>query len=439
MKKVTLKLAAMALLLMVSIITVVSASYAWLTMSENPTVNGIQVSLSGGNTILIAPDVSHQVDGVVYHYPGAFSDNLDFSRLDNYAYLQTLSGLTPVSTADGINWFMATYFTPDDELVKAGLASAGSLRPYHDFALDNSLLYANQPAGSEQIAAGHYIYLDFWVVSPGADYQLRISTGENSGSYVIDLLDPVLSGDTFTGYTLQNNGITSTSTSVRVGFLTSRQLSADNALILYQNSNGYDSRFHALRGVYPEPGNTVLNPENYDFMIYEPNADAHPSGAAEDGSYVATYPLENFNGVANPTNVLDRTTVQLTNWWSMEPGGTDLMLEQLFQTALHGKTDYEEAANTFYTEYLQGQFAALINRGAFIRSSAILQDYISAERLQTLEKSTATEDVYIVELQRNVPQRIRMFIWLEGQDVDWDPSCAGRSFAVSLEFAGGSR
>lgn len=438
-KKVTLKLVAMALLLLVSIVTVVSASYAWLTMSDNPTANGIQITLSGGTTILIAPDVTQQVNGVTYHYPGRFSDTLDFGNLANYDYLQNLSGLTPVSTADGIHWFMASYYDAEDELVKQGLVSAGSLRPFHDFALDDALVYANQPAGSEMIAAGHYVYLDFWVVAPGADYQLRISTSEDAGSFVIDLLDPVLSGQTITGYTLQNNGITSTSASVRVGFLTSRDLQMDDAMALYQQTADYDSRFTALRGIYPEKGSPVRNPEDYSFLIYEPNADAHPTGAAENGAYVATCPLESFNGVANPVGVLDRTTVQLTNWWSSVADGSSLLVEQMFQTALHGKSDYEAAANTFYTEYLQGQFHSLINRGSFIRSSAVLQDYISAERMQTLEKSTATDDVYIVELERNVPQRIRMFIWLEGQDVDWDPSGAGRSFAVSLEFAGSSR
>ena len=438
-KKVTLKLAAMALLLVISIITVVSASYAWLTMSENPVANGIQVSLSGGTTILIAPDMSQTVNGVTYHYPGTFSDTLDFGQLASYDYLQGLSGLLPVSTADGIHWFMASFYDEEDEMVKAGLASAGSLRPYHDFQLDDALLYANQPAGSDQTGAGHYIYLDFWVVAPGADYQLRISTGEDSGSFVIDLLDPVFSSNTVTGYTLQNNGITSTSASVRVGFLTSRELLTEDAVALYQQSAGYDSRFAALRGIYPEKGNAVQNPENYHFMIYEPNADAHPTGAAENGSYVATYPLESFNGVANPIGVLDRTTVQLTNWWSLGADGSTLLLEQIFQTALHGKSDYEAVADTFYTEYLQGQFTSMVDRGSFIRNSADLLDYISAERLQTLEKSTASENVYIVELQRNVPQRIRMFIWLEGQDADWDPSCAGRCFAVSLEFAGSNR
>jgi len=40
-------------------------------------------------------------------------------------------------------------------------------------------------------------------------------------------------------------------------------------------------------------------------------------------------------------------------------------------------------------------------------------------------------------LEKNIPQRIRMFIWLEGQD----PDCIGFAdsvpFAIGLELAGG--
>lgn len=436
-KKVYLKLAAMTLLMLVSIITVVSASYAWLSMSESPAVSGIQVSLSGGSTILIAPDQSTTAEGVVYHYPGKFSDTLNFSQCSSYDYLQTLGGLSPVSTADGLHWFLATYYDADDEKVKAGLVSRGALRPVQEFLLDDAMYFVNLPAESEAIAKGHYIFLDFWVVSPVADYTLRISTGEDGGSFVIDLLDPVESSETFTGYTLQNNGITSTSTSVRVGFLTTETNVTDISMLHYQRSAGYDPAYTVLRGVYPEAGSTVVNPQAYQFFIYEPNADAHPSGNAEEGCYVATYPLGIFNGIPTPTSVLNRTAVQLTNWWATSPNGTDLMLEQMFQTALYGKSDYEAAAAAFYTDYLQRQFSNLIDKGSFICNSSDLGDFISAHRLQTLEKDFATDDVYIIELERNVPQRIRMFVWLEGQDVDWDPYFAGNSFAVNIEFAGG--
>ena len=50
----------------------------------------------------------------------------------------------------------------------------------------------------------------------------------------------------------------------------------------------------------------------------------------------------------------------------------------------------------------------------------------------------ATDDAYIVNLERNVPQRIRMFIWLEGQDVDCTNDASASGFAVNIELAGSS-
>lgn len=436
MKKVYVKLTAMALLLLVSIITVVSASYAWFTLSENPAVSGMQITLSGGSTILIAPDLSTTVNGVTYHYPGGFSDSLNFSQYDSYDYLQTLGGLSPVSTADGIHWFLPTYYGENDDEVEQGLASKGELRPVQQFQLDNLLTFANQGADSENLMKGHYVYLDFWVVSPGSDYKLRISAGEEGGSFVVDLLDYVTSGDAASGYILENNGITSTATSVRVGFLASEQHVSDNTLIYYQKTPGYNNSYTGLRGVYPEAGNGVEDLDSYRFTIFEPNANSHPSGRTEDGCYLATYPLAMFNGVPTPTKVVDRTTVQLTSWWSQAVNGSGLMLEQVFQTAIFGKSDMDAAAAGFYTGYLQGQFSSLIDKGSFIQYSALLDDYVSAERLQTLAKAGATDDVFIIALERNVPQRIRMFVWLEGQDADWDPTNASSSFTVSVEFAG---
>lgn len=435
MKKIYLKLIATTLILVLSIAAVVSASYAWFVLSENPAVSGIQVSLSGGNTILIAADDTYTdpKTGITYHYPGKFSESLNFSRYDSYAYLNQLGGLSPVSTADGVNWFLPTYYTSDDELVKNGVASAGQLKPVQDFLLDNTLSYANQGEKSENLSKGHYVHLDFWVVAPGADYTLRISTSSNGGSYVIDLLD---SQETTDGFHLNNTGITSTAACVRVGFLTSTQKVTDHSVEYYERYGSYDNRFTSLKGVYAEQG-TAGTTEQTQFMIYEPNADAHPTGKVPEGSYSATYPVGLVGGVPTPSNVKYKTAVQLQSWWKQAANG-DLVIEQIFQTALAGKYFSGEDAAPLYSEYLQGQLSSYIDQGKFIKNGYLLGDTVSAERLQTVEKGTAAEDVFIVELERNVPQRIRMFVWLEGQDPDWDPTAAGDSFAMRIEFAGGT-
>ena len=52
--------------------------------------------------------------------------------------------------------------------------------------------------------------------------------------------------------------------------------------------------------------------------------------------------------------------------------------------------------------------------------------------------ATDDDDVYIIELEKNIPQRIRMFVWLEGQDVDCVNSLEASRFAVNIELAGGN-
>ena len=61
---------------------------------------------------------------------------------------------------------------------------------------------------------------------------------------------------------------------------------------------------------------------------------------------------------------------------------------------------------------------------------------IAGAELGTYKTAGATEDAVIVRLERNVPQRIRVFIWLEGQDADCTGATENLRFAVNLQLAG---
>ena len=61
---------------------------------------------------------------------------------------------------------------------------------------------------------------------------------------------------------------------------------------------------------------------------------------------------------------------------------------------------------------------------------------IAETELGTYKTAGATEDAVIVRLERNVPQRIRVFIWLEGQDADCTGAAENLRFAVNLQLAG---
>ena len=104
-----------------------------------------------------------------------------------------------------------------------------------------------------------------------------------------------------------------------------------------------------------------------------------------------------------------------------------------------------EVMNLFYGKNMQGQISQYVNNGGFIKFTSGLNARLATDNDGILWQEDlaediegATEDVYIIELERNVPQRIRMFIWLEGQDVDCVDSVNSSRFAVNIEFAGGT-
>lgn len=445
------KLLTAVLLLVTAVVMVVSTSYAWLTISNNPVAQGIQIAVAGSHTILVAPDMTYAQDGRVYHYPGTFAENLNFGQHDQYAYLQDAAGLTPVSTADGMTWYLPTYYQKGDAAVQAGQAIAGELRPTTEFQPDRYLAYANIPADQEEdVQQGSYLYLDFWVVSPADGYKLRVSTGaEGNGSYAIDLLQPeaVTAEDGQVTYALTKENALA-SASMRVGFLINEDTAADESMRQYMQSPGFNESYHCLQGVYSEPGMGRVNVRPNRFTIYEPNGDRHPVSVVDkngslitDGQYSITDPL---GAGGRPTSVQDRLSVQLANRWHTADNET--MIAQIFRTFIAGKNLTGETAQTlkneFYTDWLQYQLYPYITKGSFITRTADLytaagySGVVQEQDAAVLDRSGATDDVHMTTLEAGVPQRIRMFIWLEGQDVDCINAATTGSFALSVELAG---
>lgn len=445
MKRLYTKLVALSLSLVLSISVVVASSYAWMTLSENPAVEGIQISIAGGNTILIAPDMVHEVAGEKYHYPGGFTDTINFGYYSSYNYLSELAGLTPVSTSDGLTWYLPDYYDASDEEVQSGMIASGTLKDVAAFSKDEYLTHANVPFGEKETGReGSYVYLDFWVVSPGDDYRLRISTGDDSvGSFLLGAMLPNKDGD---NYSLSLVG-EDAAACARVGFLVNSNQIVDNTMGYYQSSSGYSSQYTSLRGPYTEPGDiSQTYSDSYRFTIYEPNGDSHPSYAEINGSYVITEPLGEKDGMITPIDVRDRLTVQLTNQWKTAQYGEGTLIEQIFRTAVTGRenTDLSEATEYFYRDYLQWQISTYVKKAAFVRNTGSLYSYADQKGNGLVDETYfaqnvtagATDDVYIVDLEKNVPQRIRMFIWLEGQDVDCTNEAAASAFVLNLELAG---
>lgn len=444
MKKIYTKLIVVTLELLLAVSVAMMSSYAWMVLSSNPAVEGFQIAIGGGNTILVAADLHKEVGGKVYHYPDAFRDTLNIGQHESYRYLSQLGGLTPVSTADGMNWFLPTYYDLTDEEVLDGQIPSGTMKDISEFILDDDLNYANLTDSDMNLAEdGSYMYLDFWVVSPGEDYTLRVSAGETvSGSFAVDLPRAKQTQD---GYTLVTDDSRAASC-IRLGFLANPDDITDNTMLVYQNQPSFSQRYRKLRGGYAEPGGSRVDSDNYRFTVYEPNGDAHfGQTAVEDGRYVVTEPIGLVDGQVRKVSVRDRLTVQKHSTWAQSPVGAGTQLEQRFQTALmdpkYQRLSAGELTQKFYNEYLNDQVSPYVERGTFVRSTrnlynAALNGVVWEEFLAEGFTAGATDDVYIVKLEKDVPQRIRLFIWMEGEDVDCVNGAMASDLAFRIELAG---
>lgn len=425
-KRAYIKIACTAAALLCAMAMIVMSSYAWLTASTSPVAEGIQVAVGGGSTILLAPDL---VNDAGVHYPGAFGATL---RLDDLLDADAYSGLTPVSTADGLSWYLPVYYTEDDPEVQARTARAGDLKPCDQFLCDETLTYANLPVDDERAAKGSYLYADFWVVSPGSRYELRVSTSDDAsgaGSYVVDLPQVV---ETEVGFAMQTPEYPA-SESLRVGFLVNQNAAAESAAAYAANRG--DQRYTKLMGDYQKAGEQV-QPASYNtFHIYEPNGSSH-SAQGETG-YIATYPLGRNGTSVTGIPVGGRLSVQMASQWE------ENKVNDLFTASVQQAGDTATAAEVQAQLYknLAGR-SDYVNKGQFIQNTDQLytgmgEDHtVLRETLEQMAKAGANESNSIVTLERNVPQRIRMFIWLEGQDADCVSGASVSGFAMRIELAG---
>lgn len=450
MNRLLPKLVSVSILLVISLMLVVISTYAWVTMSGSPEVGGIKITIGGLDTILIAPDIKEQAGESVLHYPGAFSDKVDFTREDGYDYLGNIVGLTPYSTADGVHWFGSAYAAAADS--QDGVI--GQLLSLDKLPMDATLANANLTELPEDGSlSGCYVTLDFWVVSPMEDCKLRVSAGDSeNGSFVMDLKSVLSKDDKYV--LAQDEQLLSAS--VRVGFLANEDKIDDGSMERYVNSKNYSDKFRHLCGIYQEPGQPYFRTAG--FTIYEPNGDFHgkdlsythtekgiSSKTYESGSYVITKPIGFADGKAMLTDVSSILTVQKLSSWRKTPEGEDLIDQVFHAYAMTNsrETDTAILANGFYGDYLQHQLGAYMTSGRFIKNTedlykAATGDTVVADALDELAVAGTTDTAVIVNLQKNVPQKIRMCIWIEGQDVDCVNGAAANHFTMNIELAGSS-
>ena len=457
------KIIATLVILIIAIVMLVTASVAWFSISTNPEITGMQVGIHAPDRLLLSVDNEN------------WTENIDISEQFKY-----YAPLKPVSTVDGLHWFLPRY------------NEDGSLKPVNEFELDDNLTYANvmlystPDAGEEPVKytgkelfekmnQGYYVYGDFYLKTEEDETEVRLSYPNPFAYENTDILDtdgtyllPSYELDNKTN-TLKNISYNA-ERSARIGLLINPDYTAPD----FKNNPSY-----GLNGSNEYKKNT--------YVIYEPNADLRtknekpatdPDNTTEryiidydfsgsdnftDNNYYETLPIKkNSDGSfaqvrinSVPTTILvpqmhsqwnlnklkesvdSYLDGESSSWWSSKdvvyPFGAFLNAQSLYNGRSAGGNSYP----------------ALVPKTQFIKSDGTeLPGLGTGDPLNLGEQNGIypyqSEPAYadsqvLIKLKKDEPVMIRMFVYIEGQDIDcWNDIAAG-GFVVNIELGGYSK
>ncbi|NCB52312.1 MAG: hypothetical protein EOM54_10575 [Clostridia bacterium] len=379
------------MILLLAVIMLTGASVAWFIISTKPEISGMQVQLYTNQALLVSDSRNGE-------YVQTLDIGASFCR-----YVE----LRPVSTVDGVNWFLPAY------------EAAGPLKDPSEFILDDTLSHSNilncardgtPLEGAALMAAreqGYYVWTEFWLKTEEELCHVGLSV---PGSSELDQWET--EQGTYGTYALANYELdgqslalfdTQAQAALRVGFLVGMNTSAQKFVIYEPNAD--------QRSSPGKPESTSAETSERYVVGFDKSNNNY-----SEGYYIPTQPIgKNEAGVGQVTNINNANLIiQQKSAWDTQA---------LQETLLNGSHPGSNEVDLM---------------GRFVTNTAELMNGLDEDTNMALigiNTSIASEPV-IVSLTKDNPQKIRMFIWLEGQDVDcWNDVAAG-SFVINLEFAG---
>ncbi len=383
MKGGTRKLYIAAIGLLASIAMLAGATYAWYTISTNPEIKGIHLQLGTSGTLKSSLDEDE-----------GFNEYTEITELfENYMPLR------PVSTFDGITWFIPAYdsmgalvledfypYTIKDEEFKYHNVYAYQVDENGNLIYEDEELIPYEEKEYLNISEdAYFLYGDFYLLNTDdVDVNVVLSTPLKKvedevwyGSYVVTYYDDEhgsnYNDDKLGTFSYYNTAVTS----IRLGFMT------------WDDDEDEDSKTN--------------------FMIYEPNADLRSDKEKpedEDG-YVIDFTKGKDDlpvGVlqTSPVSKIDNDNVIIDeiNYKDLFDEYQSRVIRQLASNWKNKPSSYASISNN-------------INIGSFV-------DAI---------------DKPIVRIKAGEVKKVRLFIWVEGQDIDCWNDIAGGGLWINLEFA----
>lgn len=379
--------------LVVAISMAAAATYAWFTIAQTPEVHGIGISLK--------VDESELPFLLSLEEDGAYMTEVS---LDSRIQVGDL--LRPVSTADGVHWFTAKYGADGE------IEGLNMFEKYEDFS--NQGLSGNM---------NYIYYADIWV-------KCRDEKNDTNGGYTLHLNNP---------YTVER-AVENKETVF--GTFAVPQLSVSGGKYAENTGSAATScRIGFFVYNYVQNGSDWVPQNTGDFWIFEPNADSHNFDAVEaykssgnigyDQMSGNNYLIDGSGTTYNQVSKLE-TLSNGKVYETFLPRYDNGVIEMVPQSSLNTvrqltstwSAEKYEALNPSITDYGCAQLGKI---GDFIKIIPGTSEFSVIDVSDTPAIATITT---------KHTQKIRVFFWIEGQDVDCWNDVISDSLFMNIEFRG---
>lgn len=370
--------------LLLSVVMIAMATFAWFSISTAPEINGVSMTVAS-------------VDGFL-----PFMMSLDgetwTSQLDITELFEEANVLRPISTYDGETWFVA---------LTDAFGSVNTFLEIDDSSIGN---YAN--TGSEE--SNYFVYADIYVTSFNTsddEFEIRLSNPSdedniqdsetNYGTFV--LYEPTKDSD-------GNISVNDTMAAIRVGF-----------------------QFYSEA----DAGEFV---EEDTFYIYEPNGNMRAGTFTEYlESYTDTTSLGYIYTGENSSYTVDAykdyDVKDTTYKWTSVPVVADTALGYTLIEV--GSETVEELETTLSVDIDVSKDVTLIRQETSAWDQEELKSSSTYDSTDIATIGDFYEDTPVMStIEVGEVKMIRVYFWIEGQDIDcWNQIAGGNIFA-NLEFTG---
>lgn len=422
--KITVKLIITGVVLLSALALLALGTFAWFTLSKKGEVGGIGIRMEKSDAQWPFEIVQHQDEWrtieQVMNYPD-WEKNLTLKKVKTDSSpegreIGDCYQLRPISTYDGVHWYLADYDTYGNVAGVKGtdLAAVGNINRYNPYPEEDD----------KDVPANYVYYYDVWIRTRGESqnaYTLHLNNPLSMdnllndemlfGTYVL----PGIIQDPEGQATMSQAGYDA-STCLRVGFLFYNQNEGDSMINVASPSDNS----HETPGV---------------FWIYEPNSDIRAKYFTQyGGTGLVKHTYEMQKGITYIAG--EGQTTVVGDHINLKDGN---ILDTSLPKASGSEVTYEIQQNTIKQKASAWDMGKVRSKSSPDKVNSRDIDHFGkfiSHNNPEREGYDGIDTPGMITIEPGKPQHVRIFIWMEGQDVDcWNSSLTGK-LAINLEFRG---